>query len=158
MTFFNNFWPTGAWKAIFAPSCILNPDDNDGVYCCLRLRSFQIQCPVLSIVFSFRQKVRSYLQVPNRSSPTQDWAHSSVHININLCASKKNMIGVCVRVKRNVKNVSMAMPITLLNMSRMTPSFNKSLVGLVGAHYQSPHSTNMEHRCRNLEHQEFYSP
>ena len=131
------------WKAIFV-WCILNPDDNVGVCCCLCQKiSGLLSCPLS--LFPSRK-----LGIPSNTSL---WTHQSVHIiNTNQCASKREIFGMCVCVKGNVKDVSKATTKTLPYIWKMTPSFEKSLPRLVGAEYQScSHCTNtLEHRCRNL--------
>ena len=97
-----------------------------------------LRSDVLSIVFIFRQTVKSTSKFQTFISRSGLRTHPSVYItNIKFCASKKNCLGVCK--KGIVKDVLTAMLITLLLIWRMTPSSSKSLFRLVAAEYQSSH-------------------
>ena len=143
--FFFSFGTTGSWKAIFAPSCNLNPDviTMDFTFAYV---SEVCRFHVLSIVLTSRQKVRPTSKIPTVHLPLKppNPCIRAYHHHEPLCFQENVLVLVLVQ-----KGVSTAMLINLLLNSKMTPSFSKSLFRLVGAEYR----TSMSYR--NLGHPEY---
>ena len=121
------------WTAIFVPFCTLSQDGDGNAFCFMRLMRCQVRHPDHHLHFLVTSQVFQRI-ISCGSLHT----HPFLRIpNINLCALRNKYLGVCVCVRRNLENVAITMRRKLLHISRMTPSFSKSLFKLLRAEYHN---------------------
>ena len=93
------------------------------------------------IVHWFQKTISNNSGLPPKSKPLKSLSgahtNSAKRVNVKLCALKMQALGVFLLQNGKIKGPLMAKLIVSLYFSRITPSFNKSLLRLVGAEYHN---------------------